>query len=273
MASDAFRAFEHAGWVNDTVVLAYHRNLGEVTAGCIPDLLKAAGLKAGDRVLDVACGAGYVAAAARDRDADATGIDFSAAQIRLAQQTYPGIRFIEGDAEALPFSNGEFDAVVNAFGLPHVPNPDRATTEAHRVLKPAGRFAYASWCEPTKCIAFSMIYDAVRAHGSLDVGLPPGPDFFNYGRPTYAEEMLRGAGFADVSMKEVLLVWRVSSPDAMIDFICDGTVRAAAVLSRQSPHSLAKIKQYLLERVLQFERNGIYEVPAPAVVVAARKPD
>jgi hypothetical protein len=85
--------------------------------------------------------------------------------------------------------------------------------------------------------------------------------------------MLRRAGFADVSMKEVPLVWRVSSPDAMIDFICDGTVRAAAVLSRQSPHSLAKIKQYLLERVLQFERNGIYEVPAPAVVVAARKPD
>jgi SAM-dependent methyltransferase len=141
---------------------------------------------------------------------------------RLAQQTCPGIRFIEGDAEALPFSNGEFDAVVNAFGLPHVPNPGRATTEAHRVLKPAGRFAYASWCEPTKCIAFSMIYDAVRAHGSLDVGLPPGPDFFNYGRPTYAEDMLRGAGFADLSMKEVPLVWRVSSPDAMIDFICDG---------------------------------------------------
>ena len=48
--SDAFQAFEHAGWDKDSVALAYHRNFGEV--------LDAAHLKAGDRVLDVACGAG-----------------------------------------------------------------------------------------------------------------------------------------------------------------------------------------------------------------------
>src|SRR5262245_22623931 len=45
--------------------------------------------------------------------------------------------------------------------------------------KTARLLTYASWCEPEKCIAFSM--------GSLDIGLPPGPDFFNYGRPNYAE--------------------------------------------------------------------------------------
>jgi SAM-dependent methyltransferase len=273
VASDTFRTFEHAGWVNDTVALAYHHHLREVTTGCIPDLLKAADLKAGDRLLDVACGAGYVAAAARDRGANAIGVDFSAARIRLAEQTYPGIRFVEGDAEALPFADGEFDAVVNAFGLPHVPNPDKVTAEAYRVLKPAGRFAYASWCEPSKCIAFSMVYDDIRAHGSLDVGLPPGPDFFGCGRPDYAEEMLSRAGFADASMEEVPLIWRVPSPDAFIAFICTSTVRAAAVLRRQSPDSLEKIRQHLRERVLQFERNGIYAVPAPALVVAARKSD
>ncbi len=135
--SDAFRTFEHAGWGKDTVALAYHRHLGEVTSGCIPKLLEAAGVKAGDKVLDVACGAGYVAASARDRGAVAIGLDFSAVQVRLAEQTYPGIRFIEGDAEALPFPDREFDAVVNAFGLPHIPDPDKATAEAHRV--PAGR--------------------------------------------------------------------------------------------------------------------------------------
>lgn len=111
----------------------------------------------------MACGAGYVAAAARERGADATGVDFSAAQIRLAKQTYPGIRFVDGDAEALPFADGEFDAVLNAFGMPHAVNPDKVAAEAYRVLKPAGRFAYPSWCEPVKCIAFSMVYDAARS--------------------------------------------------------------------------------------------------------------
>lgn len=269
--SNAFRDFEHAGWGNEAVAISYHRHLGEVTSGCIPELIRAASLKVGDKALDVACGAGYVAAAARHRGAEAVGVDFSAAQVRLAEQTYPDIRFIEGDAEALPFSDGEFDAVLNAFGLPHLPNPDKAMAETYRVLKPAGRFAYASWCDATKCIGFSMVYDAIRAHGSLDVGLPPGPNFFNYGDLNYATEMLSRAGFTNVSATEVPLVWRVSSPDAFIDAVSSGTVRAAAVLNRQSPENLASIKQYLRERVSSFEQNGAYAVPSPALVVTAHK--
>src|SRR3954447_23293748 len=104
VASNAFRDFEHAGWGNVTTAIAYHRHLGELTSGCIPELIRAASLKAGDKVLDIACGAGYVAAAARDRGAEAVGVDFSEAQVRLAEQTYADIRFIEGDAEALPFA-------------------------------------------------------------------------------------------------------------------------------------------------------------------------
>jgi SAM-dependent methyltransferase len=216
--------------------------------------------------------AGYVAAAARDRSAEVVGVDFSAAQVRLAQQTYQDIRFIEGDAEALPFGDGDFDVVLNAFGLPHIPNPDKATAEAYRVLKPAGRFAYASWCVATKCIGFSMVYDAIHAHGSLDVGLPPGPNFFKYGDLDYAAEMLERVGFTSVSATEVPLVWRVSSPDAIIEAISSGTVRAAAVLNRQSPGDLANIKRDLRERVSRFEQNGAYAVPSPALVVTARKP-
>jgi ubiquinone/menaquinone biosynthesis C-methylase UbiE len=131
VTSESFRDFEHAGWIDNSVALSYHSKLGEVTRACVPAMLEAAGLKTGDRVLDVACGAGYVAAAARDRGAEAVGVDFSAVQVRLAEQSYPGIRFVEGDAEALPFIGAEFDVVFNAFGLPHVPNPEVATAEAY----------------------------------------------------------------------------------------------------------------------------------------------
>ena len=269
---NAFRDFEHAGWGSDAVASSYHRHLGEVTSGCIPELIRAANFNAGDRVLDVACGAGYVAAAARDRGAEAVGLDFSAAQVRLAEQTYPDIRFIEGDAEALPFADGEFDAVLNAFGLPHLPNPNKAMAEAYRVLRPTGRFAHASWCDAKKCIGFSMVYDAIRAHGSLDVGLPPGPNFFGYGDLNYASEMLSRAGFTNISATEVPLVWRESSPDAIIEAVSTGTVRAAAVLNRQSPEDLINIKQNLRERVSAFTQGGVYAVPVPALVVTARKP-
>jgi SAM-dependent methyltransferase len=271
-AMATFREFEHAGWSDNSVAQAYHQHVGQVTIGCIPDLLDAAGFKPGDRVLDVACGAGYVAAAARDRGADAVGVDFSAPQVRLAEQTYPGIRFVEGDAEALALADGEFSAVLNAFGLPHIPDADKATAEAYRVLKPGGRFAYASWCEASKCIGFSMVYDAIRAHGTLDVALPPGPNFFGYGEPGSAKEMLGRAGFADISIKEVPLVWRVATPDTIAEGLAQGTVRAAAVFKRQSPENLAKVKQHMRERVMQFKEDGGYAVPSPALVVAGRKP-
>lgn len=271
-SSQSFRDFEHAGWSSASVAASYHRQLGDVTSGCIPQLLRAVGLQAGERVLDVACGAGYVAAAARELGAEAVGVDFSPAQVQLAEQSHPGIRFVEGDAAALPFADGAFDVVLNAFGLPHVTDPDKVVAEAWRVLKPGGRFAYASWCEPAKCVAFSMVYDAVRAHGTLEVGLPPGPNFFGYGDIAYARVMLGRAGFTDVEGTEVPLVWRVAAPDDIVDAIASGTVRAAAVLNAQSPENLAKIKQHLRERVAGFEQDGSYPVPAPAMVVAARRP-
>ena len=268
-----FREFEQAGWSDNSTAHAYHEYVGQVTVGCIPDLLDAAGFKRGDKVLDVACGAGYVAAAAHDRGADATGLDFSASQVRLAEATYPKIRFVEGDAEALPFTDSEFAAVLNAFGLPHIPNADKATAEAYRVLKPGGRFAYATWGDPAKCIGFSMVYDAVRAHGSMDVGLPPGPDFFRYGDPSCARELLGGAGFADVSIKEVPLVWRAASPDTVVEGLARGTVRAAAVIKRQSPENQVRIKQHMRDRVAQYRQaDGGYAVPSDVLVVVGRKP-
>jgi len=190
--------FERAGWSNDAVATSYHRNLGEVTLGCIPELVRAASVASGGKVLDVACGAGYLAAAARDLGAEAIGLDFSAAQVRLAQQTYPDVQFIEGDAEDLPFEDREFDVVLNGFGMPHVPHPEKATAEAFRVLKPTGRFAYAAWCEAAKCVLFSMVYEAIDAHGSLDAGLPAGPNFFSCGNLDYASAMLVRAGFTEI---------------------------------------------------------------------------
>jgi SAM-dependent methyltransferase len=270
--STSFRDFEHAGWDDFLgVVTSYHRHFSELTTGCIWELLRLTCLKPGERALDVACGAGYVAAAASKQGAETTGLDFSAAQVRLAEQTYPGIHFIEGDAEGLPFPDRSFDVVFNAFGLPHVPHPQKVVAEAYRVLKPGGRFAYASWCEATKCGAHSMVYDAIRTCGSLDVGLPPGPNFFSYGDAKFAKEMLGQAGFVDVTTSEVPLVWRVSSPDEITDAVLSGTVRAAAALRGQSAEALAAIRQYLRQRIASFEKGGTYHVPAPALVVVARK--
>src|SRR6186997_611517 len=97
---EAVRAFEHAGW--QRAAARYNDTFAHATAPFIAPLLEAAGVSADKRVLDVACGPGHVAAAAAAGGAVVQGLDFSAAMVGIARNTYPAIPVIEGDAEDLP---------------------------------------------------------------------------------------------------------------------------------------------------------------------------
>ena len=78
-----------------------------------------------------------------------------------------------------------------------------------------------------------MVFDAIREPGSLDVGLPAGPDIFSCGAVDYALRCLVGPASQISRWSEIPLVWRVSSPNIIIDAMPSATVRAAAVLKRQ----------------------------------------
>ena len=107
----SFGDFELAGWEDESTAAEYHRLLSLVTTQSVEALLDDAQLSSGHKVLDIATGAGYVAAAAARRGAQPVGLDFSATQVRLAQERYPNIRFEQGDAEALPFDADSFERV------------------------------------------------------------------------------------------------------------------------------------------------------------------
>lgn len=115
-----------------------------------------------------------------------------------------------------------------------------------------------------------MVYDAIRAHGSFDVGLPPGPNFFSYGEPAYAHDLFARARFAIISTKEVSAVWRVSSPDGIYE-----AMSAASCVRRQSSTSNVRKRcrrsDWLFGKGFTVRKQGPYEVPAPALVVTAQK--
>ena len=83
--------------------------------------------------------------------------------------------------------------------------------------------------------------------------------------------MLGRAGFTNISVSEIPLVWRVSSPNIIIDAMSCATVRAAAVLKRQSTEELQAVRTSL-QRISSYEQDGSYAVPATACVIAGRKP-
>lgn len=98
-------------------------------------------LQSGARVLDVACGTGDLALALDELDAaEVTGLDFCRPMLDLAARKSANrrLRYVEGDALALPFADGTFDAVTIAFGLRNLASVEGGLRELLRVLKPGG---------------------------------------------------------------------------------------------------------------------------------------
>lgn len=107
------------------------------------------GLAKGTRLLDVGCGAGQLALIAARAGMDATGCDIATNWLERAraraQAENLNVRFDEGDAEALPYADGEFDAVVTVVGAMFAPRPHLVANELRRVCRPGGTIAMVNW--------------------------------------------------------------------------------------------------------------------------------
>src|SRR5205085_2147715 len=125
------REFEYSGW---QVAASSYDGFAAATTLFVAPLLDAAGVKPGIRLLDVACGTGVASARAAAMGARVTGVDFSPEMIAEARRRHRTIEFQTADAEALPFPDASFDAVLANFGIHHVERPERAIAEVRRVL-------------------------------------------------------------------------------------------------------------------------------------------
>ncbi len=264
----AFHDFEQRGW--ERAADYYGDAFGALTSQTIPSLLRAAGVGPGTRVLDVASGPGYVAAAAADRGAAVVGVDFSSEMVALARRRYASLEFVTGDAEALAFPDRSFDAVVINFGVLHLAQPDAAIAEARRVLRPGGRCAFTVWATPDLSIGFAIVLKAIETHGRMDVQLPAGPPFFRFSDPAEASRSMRAAGFADPVVETVPLVWRLPSGDALFEAFLHGAVRTAALLRGQTPDALDAIKRAIAKGAEAYRKGDAVELPMAAVLTSGR---
>jgi SAM-dependent methyltransferase len=176
-----------------------------VTGSVAPHLVRFAGIEAGLEVLDVACGTGVVALTAARLGARVTGVDLTPPLLARARENAAlmklDVAWHEGDVEALPFADAEFDVVVSQFGHMFAPRPDVAIGQMLRVLKPGGRIAFSTW-PPELCVGrwFALMG---RYGPPLPPGVSPAPQ---WGDPNVVRERL-GAAVRDLAFTRSTMVF------------------------------------------------------------------
>lgn len=127
----------------------------------------------GERVLDVACGAGQLAFPAARAGATVTGIDIATNSIEQARSRAKAegltIRFEEGDAEDLPYDDAAFDVVFSLIGAMFAPRPERVAAELVRVCRPGGRVIMGNW---TPSGFIGQMFKINGKHVPPPVGMP-----------------------------------------------------------------------------------------------------
>ena len=168
-------------------------------AGPVAD---AAGLCAGQSVLDVACGTGVLAREARQRvgvGGEVVGLDCNDGMLAVAERHAGDIRWQQGLAESLPFEDASFDAVISQFGLMFFEDREAALKEMWRVLKPGGRMAVAVWDRLENAPGYAHMTALLsRLFGNTVADALRAP--YVLGDPERVKRLFANAGIGDVKI-------------------------------------------------------------------------
>jgi len=234
---ESFKAAQKQGW-------AHFAPLEIQTTPCAARLVKRAGVHAGQRLLDVACGTGVVSVTAARLGARVTGLDLTPELLERARENARiagfEIDWHEGDVEKLPFADAAFDVVLSQFGHIFAPRPEIAIGEMLRVLKPGGTIAFSTW--PPELLVGRMFALTASYLPPPPPGVAPPPQ---WGDPNVVRQRL-GSAVRDVLFDRAIMLVPALGPAhhrAVTEKAAGPMVRLVATLSASDPAKLAEFRQ------------------------------
>ncbi len=190
--------------------------VAKTIAGAGAEFIQRLGIAAGSRVLDIATGTGNLAVPLARAGCFVTGVDIAPNLLVQARERAAAeglaAQFDEGDAEALPYADASFDAVVTMFGAMFAPRPEIVAAEMARVLKPGGLLAMANW----NLAGFTgKMFRVGSKHAPPPPGVPPP---VQWGDETIVRERL-ARGFKEIRTEIVPIDFDLPvSPAGAVEF-------------------------------------------------------
>jgi SAM-dependent methyltransferase len=225
-------------------------------------LCDTADLHAGWRVLDVATGSGNAAIAAARHGCSAVGVDYVPTLLETGRRRVEAegldVELIEGDAEALPFPDGSFDAAVSVFGAMFAPDHAQAAAELLRVCRHGGTIALASW---TPDGFIGELFRMVAAHVPPPAGLRSP---MLWGTEAHLRNLF-GDAICSLEVEERTFTFRFRSPEEFVDFFrtwYGPTLKAFAALEGEARDALQQDLVALATRHDRLSGAGAVAIPA-----------
>ena len=224
----------------------------------------------GDTVLDLAAGTGDVTEAVAERGARVISTDVSPAMVEAARRrAIPGVEHRVMDMQAIDLPDASVDGVVSRFGYMLVPDPALALRETRRVLRPGGRLAFATWA-PAKRNPWATAYGPVLIErGLMEPPKPDDPGQFSLGEPERIEELVRGAGFDQLSVEEVPVEFRASSWAEYRRVVSALAASMRETLEQLDDETRAQVDEAAKARLEPFRSGEGYALPGVTLVTTA----
>lgn len=218
-------------------------------------------VRAGQKVLDVAAGNGNASLAAARRWCDVVSTDYVPALLGRARERAAAerlkIEFQEADAEALPFPDGGFDAVVSTFGVMFTPDQDKAAAELMRVCRPGGKIGLANW---TPDGFIGHVFKTIGKH------LPPPAGIKSpalWGTRARIEEMF-GAHASSIKTESRDFVFRYRSPEHWLEVFKTYYGPLLKAFGALEPAAQAALTGDLMAQIERFNRSGDAAMVVPS---------
>jgi ubiquinone/menaquinone biosynthesis C-methylase UbiE len=228
----------------------------------------------GQTVLEVAAGpgeTGFLAAARLGPTGRLISSDFAPEMVAAArrgadQRGLENVECRELDAEQLDLPDASVDGVLSRFGLMLMPGQQRAVAEVRRVLRPGGRFAYATWGPPDRNPWLFQLVVALLQNGVTPPGDPfaPGGPFSLATRESN-RALADAGGFADVTVEEITGVMLFKSRDEHWAHVTGLAGPVVELVASLEPAQIDAIRATLDPALAPYERDGALELPWTAL--------